>query len=227
MNQFMNTARELKELQSSQASNTESLGFNIKPTLVYSEVLKRKKSALLKNLKEDESENRTSSDKVVDRHSSPSVNGSFKKNVFTATNYETGLPLQRPTFIRKKSLDRPREYHEHANVVELPSQNEYVEDLLNIESTSVIPELPLKTTIVVDYEYVDGPLSDDQNSVICSEHEDIYDNMLQSLPSPQTVSEQKHQSGFNSLRFIQDGYVTVNIIKQPDWPKCLGKKLFN
>lgn len=89
---------------------------------------------------------------------------------------------------------------EHATVEEDVIEEEKI---FNIETESIIPEGPLPSKLVLVYEYPDLKLSS-------STDDHLYPN------------ETSNKSTNSKLEYTQDGYFTVNIIKQPDWPTYFG-----
>lgn len=77
------------------------------------------------------------------------------------------------------------------------------EKLFNIETESIIPEGPLSSKLVLVYEYPHLKLSS-------STDDQLYPN------------ETSKTCANTSLEYTQDGFFTVNIIKQPDWPTFFG-----
>ncbi len=267
-NNFVNTVAELTEVTNLDNSPGD---FNIKPTAVYSEVLKRKAAKPIKNrsvsiverrhelkpgkgqlVQENEDRvNNNSKPGISYRHSSPNVIYNFKRNELNP-NTKLQDSTKRPSFIRKK-MDK-RQIHDGSKYVaeELPLYESI--ELLNIETESVIPETPIKSIEVLDFvceekllvteqvvstpvesielvtfvsvensemskqvastpvEILDFVFEEEVTEKHREEEEDIYDNY-----EPVSGSE------FRSLEYTKEGFVVININKQPDWPPRLGK----
>jgi hypothetical protein len=224
---FLSTAEELKEVTN--FYENISGDFNIKPTAVYSEVLKRKEASLRKKSDTKRSESvferrpRTEPEKekvqvlkidpakseakienykpsVFYRLSSPYVATPFRKSESMLNFKPTELSPKRPSFSQPKTLDRKRGIYDGSNfVAELPPMNDSIE-VLNIETECVIPETPLSLVEVPDFQSEEKPIVSELAPLI---HEEQYEEVKKE-DSEESYEESHEEEIYDNFEPLPD-----------------------